>query len=925
MDKKTQIAQTILAELDHFDNLSVKYMSSTLTPLARRQTHEVYESQKHLLTEPFISYVKVREKVENGDWTERIYLVCRNYTPLGIEPITPSGTFLNRNAPAGTIASKDVGDEVEIFLPRVQKKLKKTFVILEKDIFTLCKDDKWDAKNNNIFYDFEEEFIPSLRDIIPFVKDSDSIDVRQKNIGLNLVREIEEAEHAARENRKEKILKKQKRTKAIVDSIALKDQPILDKSQDNYCRLPLSSQILLVGSPGTGKTTTLIKRISFKSDFEHLKTTDEIELEHGRLKNWLMFTPNELLKIYLKEAMNKEGLLATDERVVTWDKERTVLGRDILKFLKSPQGGVFARIADDILTDNTSSGLIKYTDKLTDYFNSTNQKNFFDATTLLEKNRPRPEIINKENSPLAQEFGRFIYNCKQIKNLIETRKISDADIKTLFLIDNFQKLKPQLTKLRSEIGALIKQVVDDFIAQQPQVFEQISEIVAESRLLPEQSEDTDLLEILPEIDDEDSDTADEPTSDEAEVDLRVETKRQIRRAFVRFAESSAHNRKLKNNRLIRIWELLAPFFADKNLLLFIGQINIALRQKVFGQLDYNRILEQIPIFYDKFRLNLLKEDPNLFNANSVESVKNKKISLNEIDILIYLILRFAGKIFQENRSFLRNPTKLDLLENIKTQYRTQIAVDEAADFSPVQLGCMYHLAHPEFKSVSFAGDLMQRVTTSGVTNWKECEFVSNDLQKQELVISYRQTPVLLQIAGKLYENTIGQKPPFHSKNADDSQDPRPLKFKADNNEELGEWVAQRVNEIYKINNSKLPSIAVFVPEENDIDLAYEIIQEKLNEISIDVDKCKEGKVLGTGSKVRIFSVDFIKGLEFEGVFFLGIDEIHDKKADLLDKYLYVGLTRATTFLGVTYNSQFPKKISFVEEDFKAGNWGGFVE
>jgi hypothetical protein len=445
------------------------------------------------------------------------------------------------------------------------------------------------------------------------------------------------------------------------------------------------------------------------------------------------------------------------------------------------------------------------------------------------------------------------------------------------------------------------------------------------------SEDIDLIESQSETDDVIVETEDEELlENQADIDeelkLKIEARKKIRQTLLRFAESQALKRIPSNKRFHQILRLITPFLNDKRTLSFIGHINLALRQRIFGNLDYSRIIEQVPISYDKFRLDLMEnKDLNSFRIDSIESIKAKKITHNEIDILIYAMLRFAGKIFQERKDFLRNDTSFDLLENIKEQYRTQIVVDEAADFSAVQLGCMYQLAHPEFKSVSFAGDLMQRVTQSGLTDWSECEFISDSLKKQELIISYRQTPILLKIAGKLYENVIGQKPPFHSNNVDDNQDPRPLKYKVEHNENLGEWIAGRVQEIYEINGSKLPSIAIFVPEENDIDPTCQIIEEKLNEISIDVEKCKEGKVLGTDSKVRIFSVEYIKGLEFEGVFFLGIDAIHDKSPNLLDKYLYVGLTRATTFLGVTYESHFPEKIGFVEDSFQFGNWSEFID
>ncbi|MGI8543851.1 MAG: hypothetical protein ACR2MD_10290 [Aridibacter sp.] len=187
----------------------------------------------------------------------------------------------------------------------------------------------------------------------------------------------------------------------------------MDKFQDDFCRLPLKSTNLLVGSPGTGKTTSLIKRLVYKSDLTHLIETDEIELENDKLKSWVMFTPNELLKIYLKEAMNKEGLLATDTQVITWEKERDELGRDVLKFLKTNNSGRFSPMKkDEILLNNTSVGLIKYTKEFVDFFNLNILNSFLNAVKVLEENKPEPKIISKENFGIAQSFNKFANECK---------------------------------------------------------------------------------------------------------------------------------------------------------------------------------------------------------------------------------------------------------------------------------------------------------------------------------------------------------------------------------------------------------------------------------------------------------------------------------------------------------------------------------
>ncbi|CAA2158500.1 hypothetical protein MBRA_03773 [Methylobacterium brachiatum] len=63
--------------------------------------------------------------------------------------------------------------------------------------------------------------------------------------------------------------------------------------------------------------------------------------------------------------------------------------------------------------------------------------------------------------------------------------------------------------------------------------------------------------------------------------------------------------------------------------------------------------------------------------------------------------------------------------------------------------------------------------------------------------------------------------------------------------------------------------------------------------------CPNGQVRGQENDVRAFDVQHIKGLEFEAVLFVGVVELADEQPDLFDKYLYVGASRAATYLGLT--------------------------
>jgi hypothetical protein len=67
--------------------------------------------------------------------------------------------------------------------------------------------------------------------------------------------------------------------------------------------------------------------------------------------------------------------------------------------------------------------------------------------------------------------------------------------------------------------------------------------------------------------------------------------------------------------------------------------------------------------------------------------------------------------------------------------------------------------------------------------------------------------------------------------------------------------------------------------------------------------------------VRVFDVQRIKVLEFEAVFFVGVDELAVHPPTQVDKHLYVGATRAT-YLGLTCaGSNMPGIIEHLADQF----------
>lgn len=78
-------------------------------------------------------------------------------------------------------------------------------------------------------------------------------------------------------------------------------------------------------------------------------------------------------------------------------------------------------------------------------------------------------------------------------------------------------------------------------------------------------------------------------------------------------------------------------------------------------------------------------------------------------------------------------------------------------------------------------------------------------------------------------------------------------------------------------------------------------------------------MVGQESSVRVFDIQHIKGLEFEAVFFLGVDRLAQLQPELFDKYIYVGTTRAAAYLGLTCEGLLPEQLAPVRHHF-ATDW-----
>ena len=211
------------------------------------------------------------------------------------------------------------------------------------------------------------------------------------------------------------------------------------------------------------------------------------------------------------------------------------------------------------------------------------------------------------------------------------------------------------------------------------------------------------------------------------------------------------------------------------------------------------------------------------------------------------------------------------------------------------------------------------MTSEGITSWEDFTNAIPKSEVKNLQVSYRQSQTLLSLAKIIYQKSTGQIANYESYIEKDEAEPKPLMLISQDEDDKLQWIATRILEIYRAYNGSIPSIAIFLSDENLLEsFAKELGElDTLADVGILVKACRDGQVLGDKNTVRVFSIKVIKGLEFESVFFHNFDSLQKQhlEKDLLLKYLYVGLSRATFYLGLTLSNELSNDISYIEDYF----------
>ena len=843
---------------DVFASMNSMTSTSTIQNLEQISLTK-WESYQILAQEPAIARVVVTDDTDK----KLTYYICRTM------PISGVPHLASYRAPVGRLASLPIGSDFT--LPNGT-----TVEVLERSrLRPTMIDQEWDSRDTIVESDdFGPITIESLRALL---KKAVSVDRGEDLLGQLLAEESQAAN----------VIEGVRRS--VITKMELRDQPVLDQYQDEIFRLPLNKHLLILGPPGTGKTTTLIRRLGQKLDTNFLDTDEQQIVESVSAANgtshthsWLMFTPTELLKQYLKEAFAREGVPASDQRITTWADYRWELARNTFGVLRTAADrvGFVFKEKIEILTIDAHN-------KRIEWFSDFDK---WQRSTFLEEVSLSAQKLSKNSIPKIAELGQRLLAVLQ-------RAGSDN------LASTFTSLNAEVAGIQSLVADM-KAITDDKIqrALNLQLNRNNAFIDDMAKFI------SGLLQVQDsEIDEEDDQDSDEDDVSDIPRPGRAAAFSAYMRALRAQARAHASKRRLgKNTRNGRIIEWLGDRTLSEADFAEVGASLLVQGSARRFINPVRRYINGISKRYRAFR-RLRQEEGKWYRKDGFNHTDLHPL---ELDVVLLAILRNAY-------DFLSKPNivrEIDApvwssLKPILELYKNQILVDEAADFSPIQIACMAALTHPLIRSFFACGDFNQRLTTWGCRTFDEMQWVFPELDVKEITVTYRQSRQLNELAREIILAAGGTDQKVTLPAHVDNEGVAPVLLEGiSSREAIVDWLAQRIREIERFVR-QLPSIAIFVESEKEVQPIADALSASLANENAQVVACVNGQVMGKENDVRVFDVQHIKGLEFEAVFFIGVDRLAALHPLLFDKYLYVGTTRAATYLGITCDDVLPAAIS----------------
>lgn len=679
-------------------------------------------------------------------------------------------------------------------------------------------------------------------------------------------------------------------------------QEIVDESQTlaKISHLYDGVPIVIDGGPGTGKTTTSIQRLKFLID-PYLKEHEGCKISQNQIdtltdpltisSHWIFISPSDLLAQYLKSALSAEGLANGTNNVTPFEN-----------FL-------IARLQEYNITTSTN--------KNKPLFKPIRSTNALSAKVLI-----------KDGKSAVESFEQFIIQ-QLSKSFANAIAIDTTSFSWKYCAERIKKLCMDIEKVRSLMD-LIKLYDKIQINEQENVREYNKALtdllgLCAYRIRKKIMSDEETVNYLAilfddwsksnnEVEIEDIEDAEESENiiDIKDINEKVfhQLKSTLRRLGLRKYDKSIDLTKRQKE----FYDWVKDFIEDSD----INEISeLAWFNKSFSTLCRgfeSNVINQILKLYKIFRREQVKNQSSSFDIEVLKEVisknENRQLHHDEQVLLLGYINNLMRNIHNwSNLKF--EAVKHKFADAYKHAIKYVIGVDEASDYSELDYYCLSSFAHYDFSAITLCGDIMQGLGNNGISSWESLKkWVFPKLEIYPLKKSYRQWPTLLDLSKQMYEDDLGMKAPFESALVKQEYEAVPLAFISEDEDEKIDWLANRIDEVYN-HFGALPSIAIFLNENEKCDEFLEKIREHDNMAKFFIEDCTHGNQ-GREDSIRIFHLSSVKGMEFEAAFFHNIDSSNIENDQLLRRYLYVGISRAVSHLGATFKTKHSEILKYFE-------------
>jgi DNA helicase-2/ATP-dependent DNA helicase PcrA len=274
--------------------------------------------------------------------------------------------------------------------------------------------------------------------------------------------------------------------------------------------------------------------------------------------------------------------------------------------------------------------------------------------------------------------------------------------------------------------------------------------------------------------------------------------------------------------------------------------------------------------------NLYAQIPKQVRERTQITLKQNRIEVDDLAPLIYIHHRYYG------------------IE--KQQHFHHVVIDEAQDFSAFQVDILRQ--YTPSQSFTILGDLSQGIHSyQGITDWGAFKqlFKEQECKYYELEKSYRSTTEIINVANyvitQVGEPVTLAKPIFRSGE-------KVKKIKGEDSKKISTMVTC----IQDLQNKNANTIAIMGRHEKECERVYRNLKREGIELSYIDSKQRE-----YSGGISVLPVYLSKGLEFDAVLLIDVDEENYQKNIEDAKLLYVGCTRALHHLYLLSN-EYPSPL-----------------